>query len=466
METLNIETTTHTRSSKKETMSTLDSIPQLVTLLKDCTGQLESKKNDASPFVIFQTLGALHGFMGGQITALQAQITALQAKKSEYQTEIQKLQKQRQQQQQQGDTNASAKTIKKQEIEQENKLSEFERAKRAAAEKRRQEAIEKRRKAAEEQKKKELEKKRRFMENERRKLDLKAKAASTATMVSVKNLSLEEKMKNEMSAAFQQTEKKKTEDKERDTEPSESQKSSNTPANSQHSAKQPTVSAAVKAPTHGQDSKNTGFHPQTSKQQPVPQQKYPSRSSSTQAPHTAVPIHPFPSAPPQSREANAAPPKQAQNSAPTEVKDKYKDIISQKREEGEEKESTARSSFLKREILLNWALQPPGYQQLKPIDQLICSIHTAYPPAFGTTAHSYFDGWKVITREDIFDDGGGGDNLLFLPDEIKLKKAIRKVRFFLHPDKLPRDLNDEQGFVCKLLWDVTNDAFEDWRGSS
>ena len=63
-------------------MSTLDSIPQLVTLLKDCTGQIESKKNDASPFVIFQTLGALHGFMGGQITALQAQITALQAKKS------------------------------------------------------------------------------------------------------------------------------------------------------------------------------------------------------------------------------------------------------------------------------------------------------------------------------------------------------------------------------------------------
>jgi hypothetical protein len=50
-------------------------------------------------------------------------------------------------------------------------------------------------------------------------------------------------------------------------------------------------------------------------------------------------------------------------------------------------------------------------------------------------------------------------------DKEKLNKAVRKVRFFLHPDKLPRDLNEEQQFMCKLLWDVTNDAWEDYKKS-
>lgn len=47
-------------------------------------------------------------------------------------------------------------------------------------------------------------------------------------------------------------------------------------------------------------------------------------------------------------------------------------------------------------------------------------------------------------------------------DENKLAKAVKKLRFFLHPDKLPRDLNEEQLFVCKMLWDVTSDAWEEY----
>lgn len=49
-----------------------------------------------------------------------------------------------------------------------------------------------------------------------------------------------------------------------------------------------------------------------------------------------------------------------------------------------------------------------------------------------------------------------------LPDEEKLKKAVRKIRFFLHPDKLPKDLNPEQAFMVKMLWDVTSDAWEEF----
>jgi len=38
--------------------------------------------------------------------------------------------------------------------------------------------------------------------------------------------------------------------------------------------------------------------------------------------------------------------------------------------------------------------------------------------------------------------------------------AFRKVKFFLHPDKLPKDFSEMQLFVCKLLWDVLADAWE------
>jgi len=48
------------------------------------------------------------------------------------------------------------------------------------------------------------------------------------------------------------------------------------------------------------------------------------------------------------------------------------------------------------------------------------------------------------------------------PDENKLKKAVRKLRVFLHPDRLPRDFSPEHTFVCKMLWDVTNDAWEEF----
>jgi len=45
--------------------------------------------------------------------------------------------------------------------------------------------------------------------------------------------------------------------------------------------------------------------------------------------------------------------------------------------------------------------------------------------------------------------------------EEKLKKAVRQLRFFLHPDKLPKDLSEEQTFMCKMLWDVANDSWEE-----
>jgi hypothetical protein len=41
---------------------------------------------------------------------------------------------------------------------------------------------------------------------------------------------------------------------------------------------------------------------------------------------------------------------------------------------------------------------------------------------------------------------------------------MRKTKFFLHPDKLPKDLTNEQSFVCKMLWDIVADAWEAFGG--
>ncbi|KAG7373351.1 hypothetical protein IV203_034075 [Nitzschia inconspicua] len=110
----------------------------------------------------------------------------------------------------------------------------------------------------------------------------------------------------------------------------------------------------------------------------------------------------------------------------------------------------ASTTRIKHAILIQWALQPPQLQLLRPIEDLITTMHQVFPPALGVPEHEYFTRWKAITSADISD----GE---------KLKKVVRKeVRFFLHPDKLPHDFSEEQRFTCKLLWDIISDSYEDY----
>jgi len=95
---------------------------------------------------------------------------------------------------------------------------------------------------------------------------------------------------------------------------------------------------------------------------------------------------------------------------------------------------------------------------LRPIDQLVTTIHTAMPPAYGVPAHEYFTKFTPITRDEIVLGASMGNS----PDENKLKKAVRKVRVFLHPDKLPRDLSADQQFMARMLWDITSDSWEEF----
>lgn len=119
-------------------------------------------------------------------------------------------------------------------------------------------------------------------------------------------------------------------------------------------------------------------------------------------------------------------------------------------------ESTGASiSTIKHNILISWALQPPTLQMLRPLGDLLTTVHTVFPPSNGVPGHEYFARWKSYSMADISENGR--------PTELKMAKAVKKLRFFLHPDKLPRDLSEEQAFICKMVWDIISDANEEYR---
>jgi hypothetical protein len=154
----------------------------------------------------------------------------------------------------------------------------------------------------------------------------------------------------------------------------------------------------------------------------------------------------------QPRNQTPPPPQQQQQQrAHSGADDKYAKMANLSTDDGQ-----AAITKIKHGILIQWALQPPQLQMLRPIAALVTTIHNIFPPALGVPGHDYFKKWKSIVRNDIAGAAG-------LPDEDKLKKSVRKIRFFLHPDKLPHDLNEEQKFTVKMLWDITSDAWEEYQ---
>jgi len=113
------------------------------------------------------------------------------------------------------------------------------------------------------------------------------------------------------------------------------------------------------------------------------------------------------------------------------------------------KQSLPSEQDLKRNILTQWALQPPQFTNLRPMNELLGNIQDTLPPANGLPPHEYFATFKPLSKD-----------ALTLQDNAVLKRAVRKMKFFLHPDKLPHDLTKEQKFCCRQLWDVIADAWE------
>ncbi|KAG7338315.1 hypothetical protein IV203_028638 [Nitzschia inconspicua] len=201
---------------------------------------------------------------------------------------------------------------------------------------------------------------------------------------------------------------------------------------------------------------STGQHPQQnlSWNQQHPQQGYPypqQQQQQQQYPHHQQ-QHRQPQYPQQQQQRpQQNNQQQHENHHHSAASEKYAAMANQTGDDGQ-----AVITRIKHDILIHWALQPPQLQMLRPIDTLITTIHKVFPPALGVSGHEYFQKWEPITQAEIVGASG-------LPEDEKLKKSVRKLRFFLHPDKLPHDLSKEQKFMTKMLWDVTSDAWEEFQ---
>lgn len=187
-------------------------------------------------------------------------------------------------------------------------------------------------------------------------------------------------------------------------------------------------------------------YPQQQQQQYYSQQQAPPYQQQQQAPHQQYPHPQQQQHPHHQQQPPPPPPGGAPPNSP--INQKYAKMANQTENDGQQAIST-----IKHGVLVQWALQPPSLQTLRPIEVLMTTIHSVFPPKFGCPGHDYFGKWKALSLEDVKD----GHSL----DNEKLKKAVRKLRFFLHPDKLPRDLTSEQSYMCKMLWDITSDAWEE-----
>lgn len=104
------------------------------------------------------------------------------------------------------------------------------------------------------------------------------------------------------------------------------------------------------------------------------------------------------------------------------------------------------------ETIQRWSHQPPDYKKMNPLGKLLVEVPTLFPHENDFVEdHDYFDKWKEFS-EDAF-AGETGDDLKNL-----LTRAARKAKFFLHPDKLPKDLTENQTTLFKSIWDVIQES--------
>jgi hypothetical protein len=333
--------------------------------------------------------------------------------------------------------------------------TDLEVRKKAAAEQRRKELEEERQRGRLEQKKLEEEKKRQFLEQEQRKQDLmnSAKLAHGHKKPTVgEDNALLEKLSNQVSA-FDHADIHRSESCVDDavegitSSPQGGSAANNDPV---WSDKVPAMNNPPASHHHQREapiaeSTANNFHnPGTAHASP---KQNPPRSTSFQSTDHE----------PNGPSRQPPPPQHHHHHHPSGTVDQNYTQTSKQQQQEEEDAGIDESSTmaeLKRGILLSWALQPPNMQTLRPIGELLTTIHHAFPPAHDLPRHDYFDDWQPLLL--------GVPTTAMASDEQQLNKAVRKIRFFLHPDKRPRDLSEQHQYLCQLLWDVINDAWEEY----
>jgi hypothetical protein len=107
------------------------------------------------------------------------------------------------------------------------------------------------------------------------------------------------------------------------------------------------------------------------------------------------------------------------------------------------------------EVIQQWSRAAPTYKKLRPLEELLVDVPNLFPPKNSfVESHEHFFKWKEFS-EDAF-IGESGDGLKAL-----LKRASRKSKLFLHPDKLPTDLTPNQEKLLKSMWDIIQESEAD-----
>ena len=113
--------------------------------------------------------------------------------------------------------------------------------------------------------------------------------------------------------------------------------------------------------------------------------------------------------------------------------------------------SSSSSDLTLEQVMQRWSHQPSDYKRYHSLQHLLVTVPDTFPPTNSKVgSHEYFAKWKTL-------DSGAFDDVS--DDELNelLKRAVRKAKFFLHPDKLPKDLTDNQTLLFKTIWDVLQD---------
>ncbi|KAL7537488.1 hypothetical protein ACHAXR_007847 [Thalassiosira sp. AJA248-18] len=104
-----------------------------------------------------------------------------------------------------------------------------------------------------------------------------------------------------------------------------------------------------------------------------------------------------------------------------------------------------------KEALKLWSSYPPEYTLYYPLQRILVTIPRIFPPTNALVEpHEYFEKWKTFDEEAFADETG---------EELKalLKRAVRKSKFFFHPDKRPHDLTPNQTLLFDTCWHVIQD---------
>jgi hypothetical protein len=93
-----------------------------------------------------------------------------------------------------------------------------------------------------------------------------------------------------------------------------------------------------------------------------------------------------------------------------------------------------------------WAKNPPEYHVIKPVAELLGTVGDTFALV---EPHEYFHTKFQPFSKDALHSGS----------KDVLQRAVRKMRLFLHPDKLPKDFNVQQLLLCKTLWDSVSESW-------